>query len=130
MWHTSAGNRILEGAEARIFAEALSKLVVELDLSKNDEDGYDLGIHAFDRLTFGEKISALYIIGNGLLRKDIPIVKLTAVLEAAIAAVFKNLLNDIIFEIDEPEIKTNWRKMVVAARKEGRRRRKYSFSQI
>jgi len=40
-------------------------------------------------------------------------------LEAAIAALFTNLLNAILFEIEISEKRTNWRKMVVAARKEG-----------
>jgi hypothetical protein len=77
-----------------------------------------LGVECFDNLTFGQKISTLAIIGNGLLRKDISIVPLTAVLEGAIAAVFEHLKNEIAFEIDTPEFRLNWRELVVAARKE------------
>ena len=52
------------------------------------------------------------IIGNGLLRKEIPPVCLTAVLEGAIAAVFEHLKNEIALEIDTPEFGTSWRKLV------------------
>jgi len=116
MWWTSCGERTLEGAEAKVFAEALWDLLEESNLSESDD--YDLGINSFDRLTYGQKVSVLSIIGNGLLRKDIPRVDLTAVLEGAIAALFEHLKNLIIIEIDMPELGTNWRELVVAARKE------------
>ena len=81
-------------------------------------DDYELGVRCFDDLTFGQKISTLAVIGNGLLREDVPPVKLTAVVEGAIAAVFKHLNYEIIYDIDEPECPRPWRKWVVAARKE------------
>jgi hypothetical protein len=116
MWRTQYGNRTLEGAEAVVFAEALSSL---LDEAISEElDDYELGVECFDNLTFGQKIFVLSIVGNGLLRKDMPIVPLTAVLEGAIAVVFENLKNLISFEIDAPELRSNWRELVVAARKE------------
>jgi hypothetical protein len=43
---------------------------------------------------------------------------LTAAVESAIAAVFDYLKIAVIVEIHEPEIKSNWRKMVLAARRE------------
>ena len=111
-----SGDRILEGAEAKVFAEVLSSLLDEAIMGTLDD--YELGIKCFDTLTFGQKISVMATIGNGLLRKDVPVVDLTAVVEGAIAAVFKHLKNSIVFEIDEPESRTNWRALVVAARKE------------
>ena len=78
------GDRTLEGAEARLFAEALWNLALELQL---DEGDFSTGIYVFDRLTYGQKVSVLSIVSNGLLRPDIPICKLTAVVEGAIAAV-------------------------------------------
>ncbi len=47
MWHTNCGDRTLEGAEARLFAEALWDFVSELEV---DEGGYDVGLDVFDRL--------------------------------------------------------------------------------
>ena len=116
MWRTQYGERTLEGAEAKVFAEALLNLLDEVTLC--DFDDYELGIECFDNLTYGQKISVLATIGNGLFRKDVKPVKLTAVLEAGIAAVFEHLKNKIIIEIDEPELGTDWRELLIAARKE------------
>jgi len=116
MWRTECGERIIEGAEAIVFAEALSSLLDEAIMGTLDD--YDLGIECFDNLTFGQRISTLTTIGNGLLRKDIPLVRLTAVVEGAIAAVFQHLKYQIIYDIDTPESRSNWRELVVAARKE------------
>jgi hypothetical protein len=79
--------RELEGAEAVVFAEALLSL---LDEAVQDQfDDYQLGISCFDNLTYGQQISVLVIVGNGLLRKDVAPVELTAVVEGAIAAVIQ-----------------------------------------
>jgi hypothetical protein len=58
MWNTSCGDRTLDGAEARLFAEALWDFVCELEL---DEGDYDVGLKVFDRLTYGQKVSLLSI---------------------------------------------------------------------
>jgi len=113
MWHTNCGDRTLDGAEARLFAEALWDFVCELEV---DEGNYDVGLEVFDRLTYGQKVSLLSIISSGLLKPDEPIRKLTAAVEGAIAAVFDHLKMAVIVEIDEPEIKSNWRKLILAAR--------------
>ena len=116
MWRTDRGERILEDAEANVFAEALSAL---LDYAITDQfDDYESGVACFDNLTYGQKISVLATIGNGLFRKDVAPVDLTAVVEGAIAAVFQNLKDSIVLEIDEPEFGTDWRELVIAARKE------------
>ena len=88
MWHTNCGDRTLESAEARFFAEALWDFVCELEV---DEGDYDVGLEVFDRLTYGQKVSLLFIIGNGLLKPDEPIRKLTAAVEGAMATVFDHL---------------------------------------
>ena len=115
MWHTNCGDRTLEGAEARLFAEALWGFVSELELSEGD---YDVSLEVFDRLAYGQKVSLLSIIGAGLLKPDEPICKLTANVEGAIAAVFDHLKTAVIIEIDEPEFKSNWRKMILAVRRQ------------
>ena len=115
MWRTDHSDRILEGAEAKVFAEALSSLLDEFDFCDFE---YELGIKCFDNLTVGQKIYVLTTIGNGLFRKDVEPVALTAVLESGIGAVFKHLYNNITIEIDMPELKSDWRKLLVTARKE------------
>lgn len=116
MWRTSCGDRTLEGAEAKLFAEVLWDLIAESNLDESDD--YQVGIQVFDRLTYGQKISVLSTIGNGLLKREVPPVKLTAVVEGGIAAIFQHLKISIIVEIDEPEFGTSWRKKVVKVRKE------------
>ena len=116
MWRTQYGDRILKGAEARVFAEALLNLLDEV--TEFDFDDYELGVKCFDTLTFGQKISVLATVGDGLFRKDVKPVELTAVLEAGVAAVFEHLKHKIIIEIDDLEPETYWRELVVAARKE------------
>lgn len=116
MWRTQCGERTLEGAEARVFAEALSSL---LDYAITDQfEDYESDVACFDDLTYGQKIAVLSTVGNGLLREDIRPVELTAVVEGAIAAVFQQLKDSIILEIDMPEFGAIWRELVVAARKE------------
>lgn len=115
MWWTAYGERTLEGAEAILFAETLLDLVEEIRLSQFDD--YHTGVKVFDGLTFGQKISVLSIIGNGLLRADVPCVELTEVVECAIAAVFEHLNNLIAAEIDRSELGFDWREKVIAARK-------------
>ena len=55
--------------KARVFVEALLNLLDEVTLC--DFYDYELGIKCFDTLTFGQKISVLTTIGNGLFRKDL-----------------------------------------------------------
>jgi hypothetical protein len=114
MWHTNNGDRTLEGAEARLFAETLWNFVSELEGVEGD---YGISLRVFDRLTYGQKASMLSTIGAGLLMPDVPICKLTANVEGAIAAMFEYLQTAVIIEIDEPEFKSNWRKMILAVRR-------------
>ncbi len=69
MWRTQYGDRTPGEAEAIVFAESLLNLLDEVTLC--DFDDYELGIKCFDTLTFGQKISVLTTIGNGLFRKDV-----------------------------------------------------------
>ena len=100
-----------------LFSQSLLSLLAEAKQQDQLED-YPLGISCFDDLTYGQKISVLAIVGNGLLRKDVPSPELTAVVEGAIASVFEHLKNLITIEIDIPKIGTNWRQLVAAASRE------------
>lgn len=113
MWRTECGDRILDGAEAILFAKALSSLLNEATMGTLED--YEFNIENFNNLTFGQRISVLSNIGNGLLREDVPIVHPTAISEGAMAAVFKHLEYEIAYEIDEPESRSNWRELVIAA---------------
>jgi hypothetical protein len=109
MWHTEIGDRILKGAEAKLFAEALLDLVDDINLSP--EDDYKLGVPVFDNLTYNQKISILAVIGNGLFKEDVPVIQLSALNEGAIASVFEHVKNRMMLEIEE-DIKPYWRALV------------------
>ncbi len=115
VWRTDPSDRILEGAEAKVFANALLNLLDEFDLCDFE---YELGIKCFDTMTVGQKISVLSTIGNGLFRKDVEPVELTAVLESGIGAIFKHLYHRITYEIDESELGSKWRELLVTVREE------------
>jgi hypothetical protein len=106
----------LKRAEARLFAEALLSLLDQEDALRHED--CPLGIECYDGLTYGQKISVLATIGNGLLREDVPAVGLTAVVEAAIAAVFEHLKSLVEIGLDEPAWWSDWRKLIVAAGRE------------
>ena len=88
MWHTADGDRVLRGAEAKVFAEGL------LDLAQNElvDDGESrTGIPVFDSLTYPQKITILNQVAQAIFREEVPIPELTAVLEGAVGAVFQVL---------------------------------------
>jgi hypothetical protein len=65
MWRTERGDRILEGAEAKLFAETLLSL---LDWAVTGRiDYFESGVETFDILTFGQRISALTVTFNSYL---------------------------------------------------------------
>jgi len=109
MWHTQNGDRTLKGAEAKLFAEALLNLVEDAILSP--EIGYELGIPVFDNITYNQKISILFTISNGLFKKSVPAIKLSALNEGAIASIFEHIKNRLFFEIEE-DMKPDWRVLV------------------
>ncbi len=115
MWNTSIGKRTLKNAEAALFAEALHTLVD--DSSVWDFEDYFMGVQAFDSLTSGQKVSALWTIAKGLLKEDVEPIRHTAALEGTIAAVFKQIEDKVTVELEDAESRCNWRKLVIAARK-------------
>ncbi len=56
MWHTNCGDRTLERAEARLFAEAVRDFVQELEV---DEGDYNVSPDVFDRLRYGQNLRSL-----------------------------------------------------------------------
>lgn len=116
MWRTSCGDRTLEGAEARLFAEALLSLL-DQEISLRFES-CPLGIECYDSLTYGQRISVLSRVADGLLREDAPAVPLTTVAKGAVAAVFEHLRSLVEINLDEPAWWRDWRASIVAARRE------------
>jgi len=88
MWHTANGDRVLRGAEARVFAEGLVNLV-ELELAPDSD--FRFGIPVFDSLTYPQKIAVLHQVANAIFVEEVPAPELTAVLEGAVAAVIQSV---------------------------------------
>ena len=88
MWHTERGDRVLRGAEAKVFAEGLLDLV-ESQLSADSD--FRSGIPVFDTLTYPQKIAVLQQVAEALFREAAPMPELTAVLEGAAGAVIQSV---------------------------------------
>ena len=100
MWWTPDGERILQGAEARLFREALGMVV---DMVRDDHEGlWQFGAPPFDNLQPNQKLAVLAQVGTALLREDQPMPRLTAVLEAAVGAVYEAIRLMVEMEIDQP----------------------------
>lgn len=120
MWWTSDGERILTGAEAALFREALGILV---DYVQQDEEGtiWQFGVPPFDTLQHGQKLAVLAQVGSGLFREDELAPKLTAVLESTVAVIYGLVRDMVQLEIDDPEMAgcpPSWRQLVLDACRE------------
>jgi hypothetical protein len=116
VYRTSEGERILLGAERRLFEESLAMMV---DLLATGD--CEFGVQVVDELQRGQKLFALYRAARGLLQPDEPPPELTAFLEGAVASVYRWALAMAIQEIEHPEFATadpSWRKQILDAARE------------
>ena len=122
MWHTSAGDRVLEGSEARIFKAALTRVVEDIKEEAFEPDLFDqweYGIPRFDELTWSQRLQVLEQIASHLLMPSDEAPELNAINESAIAVVYERMRHEIDFEIDsEQDEPTEWREMVLAVYRE------------
>ena len=112
-----AGRRAdLAGAEGRLFREALGTVV---EMVRDDAEGlWQFAAPPFDKLQPNQKLALLAQIGTALLRKDQPMPRLTAALEAAVGAVYEAVRLLVEMEIDQPaewRASPSWRNLVLAA---------------
>lgn len=99
MWQTSKGERVLKGAEAKLFASSV--LFILDDLKNLPDMELELGSQVFDNLTIGQQVSVLGEVSHGLLCEKVSVIPLTAVNESCIAGVF-NMVSDLVsMEIEE-----------------------------
>jgi len=119
MWLSPDGERVVQGAEAQLFREALGVLV---DMVRDDDEGmWQFSAPPFDALQPNQKLAVLAQVGTALLRQDAPMPRLTAVLEAAVGAVYEAIRVMVEIEVDEPaedQESPNWRELVLAACRE------------
>ena len=119
MWWTPDGERVLQGAEAKLFREALAVIV---DMVRDDHAGrWDFSAPPFDKLQPNQKLAVLAEVGSALLQANQPMPRLTAVREAAVGAVYEASMLMVEMEIDQPaegRESPTWREMVLAACRE------------
>lgn len=85
MWRTPCGTRVLSGAEARLFRVGLADLVETIEAFP---DASDTGVRAFDQLQTEQKLALLAHVAAALLMEVVSPPPLAAVFEAAVAAVY------------------------------------------
>jgi hypothetical protein len=122
MWCTLCGERTLEGAEATLIREALADVVARIELSDRFELVWRSSVQLFDELTNRQKLAMLAEVGQGLLREDVSPPDLSALNEAAVAALYAHVLDSIEIEIVRNHAKLirrkyaqRWRRLVVEA---------------
>ena len=127
MWHTSRGDRILLGSEANLFANAvdtmIDALLLHVDVGWVEEEAvYQTGIQLFDSLSPSQRIGLLYSATKYLLTETDTVSQPSAVLDAAVAAVFVEVRDQVAIEVGlyqsdtQPDPSRNhWRKLVLEA---------------
>lgn len=116
MWWTPDGERVLQGAEARLFREGLAVLV---DMVREDPEGQQqFSAPPFDNLQPNLKLAVLAEVSSALLQEDWPMPRLTAVREAAVATVYEAIRIWGEMEIDQAAEgleSPTWRELILAA---------------
>jgi hypothetical protein len=100
MWLTAVGTRVLRGAEWELFRVGLSTLWDDIESQPDDEELGTTDVKALDRLSRQERLALLAQVAKGLHDRHEPCVDLTALNEAAIAAVFAQVIYLVSVEID------------------------------
>ncbi len=123
MWWTPEGERVLRGAEWELFRAGLDMTWDMVEQSMDDPD-FCSGVEAFDRLQPNQKLALLALVGKALKNEGEPRPKLTAHTEATVAAIFRQIADQVVIEIDmaaEPEPDEDvmfWRRLALAAYRE------------
>ena len=114
MWHTSEGDRVLEGAEAALFKAGVISIVEQIkDEANYSGFGYSIGL--FNELTWSQRLAVIQTVTTSLLNSNESAPRLSAVNEAAIAAVFEHISYQIDVEIDDEPAGNGWRQLLLDA---------------
>ncbi len=123
-WETPDGARVVSGYEARLLKHAFAAMVdtYELDCQAGCEPA-EYGITLFDELDWDERLGVLDHIGQALFSANTSPPAPSAVLDAAVAAIFNQILHEIEFEIETTEDNQEhqrrfWRTLVADAFRE------------
>jgi hypothetical protein len=117
MWHTPSGDRALAGAEALLVKAAITGVAEQImEESSGYFDQWEYGVYRFDELTLSQRLQLLEQVAAHLLTATRETLELTAVCEAAVAAIFAHVLVEVDWEIDNDDRPTTrWRSLILAA---------------
>ena len=105
MWHTSRGDRTLFGAEASLIGRAIETLIDSLlmhfDEELDEESSFqcESGISVFDSLSTSQRLALLHDVARHLLTPTESALPLSATAEAAVAAIFVEIRDQVAIEI-------------------------------
>ncbi len=126
MWHTSMGERVLEGTEAHLLRETIASLVDWIAFSETQGDefcGLDFvsGIGIFDALEGTQKLVLIDQAARFLLSPTEEVLPLNAISEAVVGVMFEHLRQQVRTEIDMqrfgddddcPTAELSWRELI------------------
>jgi hypothetical protein len=100
-WHTPSGDRHLVGLEAKLVRESLATMVQELaSCRETEEEPWEYGVTLFDELSWQQQLAVLDLLATNLLQETDQMLELSGVNEAAVAAVYRNVVQQIELEIE------------------------------
>jgi len=120
-WHTPNGDRCLFGEEAELVRDSIASMVQELaSCRETDEAPWEYGVTLFDELTWQQQLAVLDLLATNLLCDTDRTLELSGVNEAAVAAVYQNVVQQIELEIElhdvsPPEFRSRWRQATLDA---------------
>jgi hypothetical protein len=100
MWGTSQGDRTLIGGEADLVRKSVGYLRDMITAGIDLNEPYQSQVGVFNRLQPTQQLAALHEVAYGLLDPATPILELTAVREATVYAIFRELVSLIDMEIE------------------------------
>jgi hypothetical protein len=123
MWRTSSGERTLIGPEADLIRHSLASATDIVFHDPEDDDPWEFGVPVFDALPKRQRLAMLARVGSALLKPESPCPPLTALSEGTVAALYKNIAQQVELEIEmatdgdlEPSgDDPSWRELVIAA---------------
>jgi hypothetical protein len=105
MWRTQAGERILNGAEARLLRTALGVLVDQVEEEIDGlRDSLEFAVPIFDRLEGRQKLALLADVGHHLLCSTDPPPPLMATNESAVAVLYRVVEDWVEMEVEDENV--------------------------
>ncbi|MEM6473038.1 MAG: hypothetical protein AAF802_25985 [Planctomycetota bacterium] len=120
-WHTPSGDRSLGGEEAELVRDSIAAMVEELASCRETEDEpWRYGICLFDDLSWTQQLGLLDQLASYLLMETEQTLELSGINEAGVAAIYRNIAQQIELEIEleevsPPEYRCRWRAATLAA---------------